>query len=162
MIPNDNFPPLTPWTHVILLLSQLTYTGIHLMAWGFHFPTDTERLLWRVATIYMVSSVGLYWAIELFVWQISPLLKVYKGTDCDDTEKGKRGSACLLARLRNNSSLHDPAMGVPLRALVPVTILGIVYCFARAYVFIASWIGIRCLPTSAYQTVDWTKLLPHI
>jgi hypothetical protein len=170
MIPDDNFPPLTPWAQVILFLCQLAYTGVHLMAWKFHFPTDAERLLWRLATIYMVSSVILYWTIELLVWRVYPLIKCYikqlkkGGAASDDIERGKQGSSQtdLFARLRNNSSLHDPSMGVPLRALIPVTILGVVYCFARAYVFIASWIGIRRLPTSAYQTVDWTNILPHI
>lgn len=173
MIPNDNFPPLTSWTHVILFLFQSAYMAIHIAAWAFHFPTDLERLLWRLSTFYMVSAVILYWMVDLYLFRIHPWLKEYlqerhASTETNDIEKGSAITTpttvrrTLRERLRNNSSLYDPRMGVPLRALIPVTTLGIIYCFARAYVFIASWIALRSLPPSIYETVDWTQIFPHI
>jgi hypothetical protein len=171
MIPNDNFPPLTPWTHAVLFLFQSAYMSIHIAAWTFHFPTDLERLLWRLSTFYMVLAVLLYWMVDLYVWRFHPWLNEFvqqKRISKQDIEKGGVVTTTttvrrtLRERLRNNSSLHDPTMGVPLRALIPVTTLGIIYCIARAYVIVASWIGLRSLPPSTYETVDWTRIFPHI
>jgi hypothetical protein len=69
-----------------------------------------------------------------------------------------------IARLRNNTTSelgHDPSITVPLKALVPVTLSAALYCIARAYILIEDLANLRSLPQSAYETVNWTKILPH-
>ncbi|KAI1192805.1 hypothetical protein F5X97DRAFT_339722 [Nemania serpens] len=54
-IPNDNIPKTKAHeTHYALcILAALTagFGSIHAIAWNFEFPTFTEQLLWRVATV---------------------------------------------------------------------------------------------------------------
>ncbi|TRX91258.1 hypothetical protein FHL15_007863 [Xylaria flabelliformis] len=54
-VPNDNIPKIKPSeTHYALyVLTALTaaFGSIHAIAWNFEFPTSTERLLWRIATL---------------------------------------------------------------------------------------------------------------
>ena len=35
-----------------LLLGSVIFGGIHLAAWNFHYPTRTEQLLWRIASLW--------------------------------------------------------------------------------------------------------------
>lgn len=164
--PEWQFPAFDALDACYFVLFQSIYTALHITAWRFYFPTDTERFPWHIATFYTGSAVLLYWVIDLYVWRIHPILKEHRRrrfrSKETDVEKGKQASVKsnsrgLLARLRNNSSLHDPAMGVPLRARIPVTIVGVLYCFARAYVIIAGWTSLRYLPPSEYQTVNWPR-----
>ena len=30
--------------------------GLHLIAWSFHFPTEAEKILWRVASLVLVAG----------------------------------------------------------------------------------------------------------
>ena len=39
-----------------LSATWLLLGGLHLIAWNFHFPTETEKILWRVASL--VSAGG--------------------------------------------------------------------------------------------------------
>ena len=67
----------------------------------------------------------------------------------------------VAARLRNNTTPHDPVMDVPLRTLVPVTLYGGIYLIVRGYVIIEGIINLRALPPSAYESVNWSAFLPH-
>ena len=58
-----------------------------------------------------------------------------------------------LEKVRNNSSDHDPALNVPLKAMLRVTFFGAVYYVARAYVLVEDFVNLRSLPSSACQTV---------
>lgn len=170
MIPDDNFPPLSCMGNLVVFVFQLTYAGIHLCAWNFHFPTGTERLLWRIAALYILSSILLYWVIDLCSKQVvasCPADEPY--TKMENIFKPAMRSSRLTARikalfseLRNNTPGDDPAMAIPLRALMPVTTLGAGYCIARAYIVLESWLSLRNLDPSAYKTVDWTLFLPHV
>jgi hypothetical protein len=41
-------------------------------------------------------------------------------------------------------------------------VTGLLFVAARSYIIIESFISLRALPQSAYQTVEWTNLIPHI
>ena len=47
----------------------------------------------------------------------------------------------VAARMRNRTQSRDPEMDVLLRALVPVTLCGAIYCFARSYVILEGSLG---------------------
>lgn len=73
-IPDDYFPPLPPQSMVVLFLFQTGYAAVHLSGWNFHFPTVIERLLWHIATIIMMSSIVMYWVVDIYVWRLHPIL----------------------------------------------------------------------------------------
>lgn len=175
-IPDDYFRKLSPPSLFVLFLSQTTYAAVHLGGWNFHFPTPTERMLWHVATLVTIVSIVSYWIVDLFTWQMLPMLRNYfrqrnsqdgkpdledmgafRGASSNFTTKVRR----TAARLRNNSPGHDPALTIPLKAIMPITVIGASYCFARAYILLADFVTLRSLPPSAYATVNWQGFVPH-
>ncbi|KAG6374701.1 hypothetical protein JVT61DRAFT_4070 [Boletus reticuloceps] len=41
---------------VLLHFTWMILGGLHLIAWDFHFPTETEKILWRVASLVLTGS----------------------------------------------------------------------------------------------------------
>lgn len=174
-IQDDNFPPLSRSTMVILFLIQIIYAGIHVAAWNFHFATSTEQLLWRISTLYILGSVLLGWTIDLYP-HLHPRLRNHlklrrpqpKSQDLEANSRHKHFPSIgakmnqFACNLRNNSSGRDPAQEVPLKALVPMTLLAAVYCFARAYAIVEDIVSLRSQPASVYDSVNWFAFLPHI
>lgn len=152
------------------------YSGIFVCGWNYGFPTRTELMLWRAATATMLATAIGYFAITESAFELYPALqrKLYpKEQDPKDPEKGIEAEASIqrgwistkakriAACVRNNSVSQDPALNVPLKAIVPMYIIGVFYCFARTYIFIADIIQLRSLPPSAYVTVEWMEFIPH-
>jgi hypothetical protein len=171
MIPDDNFPPLSGPTLGVLFLFQASYAAVPICGWNYVFPTNTESLLWRISTAYTLGAITLYWIVDLYSWRLHSAVKKLAGrrTMKPDPERIIPGTQShrnfrarrVAARLRNNSSLYDPHMDIPLKALIPVTLLGIGYMAARAYVILEDWMNLRALPPGAYATVNWSGFLIH-
>ncbi|CRL23185.1 unnamed protein product [Penicillium camemberti] len=62
-IKNDNIPlaKSDKWHTTIIVLAVLSavFGCIHIIAWNFEFPSDVEKLLWRIATIMSIVVPGL-------------------------------------------------------------------------------------------------------
>ncbi|CAI7588200.1 unnamed protein product [Penicillium glandicola] len=62
-IRNDNIPPAESdkWNSTIIVLATLSaaFGSIHIIAWDFEFPTEVEKLLWRIATVMSIIVPGL-------------------------------------------------------------------------------------------------------
>lgn len=65
-IPNDNIPMYKSNTNIhpavyLLALASGLFGAIHAIAWNFEFPTEAEKLLWKIATCISAASpvVGL-------------------------------------------------------------------------------------------------------
>lgn len=108
------------------------YGGVHVAAWKNHFPSLTERMIWRVASC-LVASIPL-------TFGVGSLLLPWTGP-----ERWER-----LLPSRN---------GGPVRY---AHTLGYVVVISHLYLAVESWIGLRSLPVSAFQTVDWTAVFPHL
>lgn len=67
-----------------------------------------------------------------------------------------------LDRVRNNSSGKDPLLYIPLKIILPMYVVGFLYCSSRAYILVADVVELRSLPASAYATVDWQKFWPRL
>jgi len=44
----------TYWGTFWGILSGFTYGALHCILWNAHFPTQAERLFWRISSLYMV------------------------------------------------------------------------------------------------------------
>ena len=173
-IPSDNWlsSPLSKaiWRGSILIAS---YSSLFITAWNLSFPTEIEHILWHVASIitlvYGVVGLMVAWYCHCI------LLPSWKAPKLPFVDRGKRTSTShnkrnwygirtnkFTAKLRNNSPDGDPALEVPLRMLIPATILCFCYSVSRAYILIEDIIGLRSLPSSAFETVDWSQYLPHL
>lgn len=154
----------TPSTLSILFAGHCYYTAIHVCEWDFYIPTNVERLLWHITTMIIVSAISSYWCIDVTFWYIlphisaklAPLMTRLSSTPTDNKKKSTTLAAKFTAagdKLRNNCPNQDPDLTVPLRALLPVTMVAASYCIARAYVVLDSFAYLRELPTSAFESI---------
>ena len=166
----------------LLLCLGLTvgYFAVLFAGWNYTFPSNTEQLLWRGACLTLMASLFALAMVAPLVHYIPALQhKPREGPNsgCDYIRSLEDGLPMrILARsrhiyqridraldcIRNNSIGKDPYLYNPLRLMIPIYIIGTFYCLARIYILVADILELRSLPTSAYTTVDWLKLIPHL
>jgi hypothetical protein len=159
-----NFPETDFTTGTVGTILISAYSAIFMAGWTFSFPTWTECLLWRIASIIALSygMIGSAWAGYCH----SFMLPNWKNKGSQSRKErvpdflGKRAKSALV-RWRNNSADQDRELEVPLSLLVPTTMLCVTYCVSRAYILIEDVIGLRRLPSKAFETVDWSGYVPH-
>jgi hypothetical protein len=175
-IRDDNFLPLSPFAMAILFLSQISFAAIHICGWNLHFPTPAERLLWRISSLTILSTIMIYWIVDRFIWRILPALRkhVSRFPPGSDPERGSSRSSFVppvsnksnlqrfASRLRNNSTGNDTALDIPLKAILPMTTLGALYCTSRGCILLEDLLSLRELPMTAYETVNWSGFVPHM
>lgn len=172
---DDQFYDLTPGASLLLALVQFGFAAIHFAAWDFHFPSNCERVLWRVSSIYVVCSmvctwVVVYWTFEAWPWVVRQLEA--RGQTANPSllsraySQWRSSMPCrLLGRISeaicNNSTNGDPNEAVPLFAVVTLLPLGALYICVRMYIILEDIANLRDLPSSAYNSVDWSAFIPH-
>ena len=152
------------------------YSSIFMFGWNYSFPTHTELMLWRAASGSMMASLVAYWAITEFAFFLYPAIRkrfpsnIPESCDAESNPSHEKEvgltrivstAKSVAACVRNNSISQDPTLHVPLKAILPIYLVGVFYCHARTYIFVGDIIQLRSLPASAYLTVDWSKFIPH-
>jgi hypothetical protein len=64
-----------PGLLVLALAMPLAYGGIHLSVWNFEFPSGTERLLWRIVSIGIATTLPVLFAVGLGMKILLELVK---------------------------------------------------------------------------------------
>ena len=159
--------------------SAACFISVLFLAWNSNFPTHVEQILWRVACLLMMGTL-LSLTIGVYVWSTPAMKRLVERSSSfksfrpnkvegDSTSRKWTRSKNIIKKIdswfeciRNNSVDKDPQLRTPLKLLLPMTLTGVLYCCARLYIIIADIIELRSLPASAYTTVDWIKLLPHL
>ena len=140
-----------------ILLIPIAYGGVHLGALSIVFPTQIERLLWKIACYVLigvaagVGSVVLYkFADEFFDYYAKPqnfLVASFAKMVC-----------FLYDRLADEDTVH--------RGLIYIIlgIIGLPYVAARLYIVIEAFISIRHVPIGVYQTPgsNFMDYIPHL
>lgn len=188
--PSIDFPePDLKW-NIYLYWLILAYSAIFMAAWNFTFPTTVERLLWRIsAGICVISTSGsvvfvILRSVLTRTLQNQSIVKDYYHTALNFMGLKKRGNlqatqdgnnntpkrSSLATQfyhasqwfdwMRNLSPDQDPTLAIRARLWLPTTLLCIIYCLSRAYILVEDVIGLRSLPQSAFQTVDWGQYSP--
>jgi hypothetical protein len=148
------------------------YSAIFICGWNYSFPTQTELYLWRAASLTIMGTLLAYWGVTEFAFTAYPSIRqrftpVSDGhedveKDSSRTSRGLLGKIMsILGRCRNNSISKNPGLDLPLKAILPIYIVGVFYCHARVYLYIADIIQLRSLPPSVYQSVQWSDFIPH-
>ena len=167
-IPNDYWPKLSKVQFPILVFFQMAFVGIHLVAWNFHFPTSRERLGWRISSVGMLTAVSIYWLAEIYTFRLVPALRKVVPHSKDHHLQWisetylARKAASFGEQVRQVGSRHNLPSRVPLTAILPACLCICMYCPARGYIFAEELAGLRSLPRSAFQTVNWNLVVPHI
>lgn len=180
ILPVDRFENtlFLPISRRLFLLPQFLcfcFCAVLFCGWNLTFPTPAERILWRAACLVMLSTMLAYYIITEAVFFIYPALRrslVSTFTPCLNRrhltsqrwalrDRLSQKTKLIAAHIRNNSVSQDPALTVPLKAILPIYFIGFLYCNARTYIYIADWIELRSLPSEAYSTVKWLEFIPH-
>jgi hypothetical protein len=160
----------------IFLLLTVIYASIFVCGWNYSFPTVAEQYLWRISSTAVLVCAFLFWATGYFAFflypsQLQPLFEARTRRRIVDEEASppnptwtafKQQARRVCDRIKNNSIDRDPNLTVPLKAILPIYVIGVVYCHARAYIFIEDILQLRSLPASAYSTLDWIDFWPHV
>lgn len=179
-LPVDRFENtlFLPISRRLVILPQLLcfcFCAVFFCGWNLTFPTKAEQTLWRAACVTILLSILAYYLITEVVFFIYPALRRSliaafgryinwrRSTNPRQVIPSRLSQKVNLiaACVRNNSVSQDPALTLPLKAILPVYCLGFMYCCSRTYIYIADWIELRSLPPTAYSTVKWLELLPH-
>ncbi|KAK3172661.1 hypothetical protein OEA41_005985 [Lepraria neglecta] len=124
---------------MVVWSASMAYGGVHATAWRGYFPSRAESILWRVSSLFIAGS-GLTWIL------INMLARTFKGF-----KAYWKNVASLRAHWTNLVGLGSLA-----------TICGLLYLSARIYLVIEAFISLRKLPASAFGTLQWTQLVPHL
>ena len=110
------------------------FGAVHCLAWHFVFPTRAEQLIWRAASLAVAGA-----CIALFL-----------GVTLND----------LIERM---SSVSGP-IGFLFDGFIYFFFGGsaLLYPTARICLLILALTSLRSLPPSAFDTVRWVNLVPHI
>ncbi|KAH8761672.1 hypothetical protein F5883DRAFT_500108 [Diaporthe sp. PMI_573] len=146
--------------------------GLHAIAWNSHFPTETERLLWRISSI----GIGLTLLMLLLLvrghdMELYAIWATYNHRFCDDSFRhqlfqlvGHIVNINQLGRQQNEESIGLPTwLPIWARCLQVgagcLCILG--YVISIAYLTVEAYVSVRSLPEGAYSSVEWLDFFPH-
>lgn len=149
-------------------LFQTGYAAVHMGEWNLG--------LWHMTTLGSIGADLTYWLAHFYAWEITPAIRTrrdghqsegYSKPHCkaNTTPPARFCLTCrvekFLAPLKNNSYPHDPALDIPLKAIIPILGCCVDYCLSRGYVVIEGFIHLRALPPSAYESVNWAAFMLH-
>ena len=126
----------------LLVALPLVYGGIHLTTWKFHFASQTELLLWKIACIDIMGTIPLG---VIFYACIHP---IWTTTYPD-----------LVAGV-----YKKPAMGFVLQYITWTLFCFtfIFYTLSRIYIVVESFISLRHVPIGVYAAIPWVQDIPHV
>lgn len=173
--PWDRFPSDTwlcpslawmfPTSCVIGIFSILFIAG-----WDFYFPTPTERIMWRVFSVYHAafSIYGfLYYVFEIFRSKKRSSYMSYSHQNLDSIEERHevltrtgRGwfnmpiVASFLEKWHATLPNQDPDARISLRVLIPVTITCAFYVICRLYIYVEDFASLRKQQSGVYVSTS--------
>jgi hypothetical protein len=140
------YPPLPPIesksAQIALFATPaiaVIFGALHCIAWSFAFPSDTERILWRVNSVLITGA--------------PILLLLVVAMDCFDRPLSLGLEGVVGDYLR---------AGLALVILCLVSLCGFAYPIARVFLLVLPFLSLRALPAEAYLSVHWTALIPHL
>ncbi|KAK1579338.1 uncharacterized protein LY79DRAFT_613956 [Colletotrichum navitas] len=155
------------------------FSASFMIAWGFHFPSHTEQLMWRLAAPYhMFFSLygAFHWLYEDQKWhrdqermRNSPSVESTVDAEAqrqhgEQKDSQKRGFVnrlmTLLRSEYNNSADKDPSLAVPLFVVMPNILISALYACCRAYFYVEDFASLRQQPNGIYLTGN--RFLPFI
>ena len=118
----------------LLLFTSIVFGGIHCLGWSFYYPTRAEALIWQVGSALITG--GPFFVCLIF-WTA---LAIDSLTDIDfyDSHFDSRymDFMCLFG--------------------------GAFFVAARLLLLILPFVLLRDLPSAAFDTVSWTRFIPHV
>ncbi|PYH47127.1 uncharacterized protein BP01DRAFT_315212 [Aspergillus saccharolyticus JOP 1030-1] len=172
-IPSDNFLGTDLQADIVATPTLIVVGVMFMFAWNSHFPSRAEHILWRTASIYnLVFTIvaGLHAGYcdkvllpgELKKARSLPWYEPQRPPPPPPVSRKWDFWRRLAIRMRNLDPSRNPRSHVPLRVLLPTTVLCALYCLGRGYILVEDCIGLPKLPESAFRTVSWSVYVPHL
>lgn len=159
-LPNDRFPHVRGLRQVLLVTITLFSDGIHIFGWHFAFPTRSERIVWRVASLQMFVTAAFFWGAELGAglhrdqtWELLRTM-IFHPSQVSDLKRRRSQRA-------SRPQQTPETFPLPWECGASVT-MWVLYLVARFYVLVEMFAGLRILPQSAYVCVNWSDFVPHV
>lgn len=153
---NDRFPVIaaSPDAYGLFILSMI-YCSLHFIGWNFDFPTHIELFFWRFSSITIVTTTLIFWLCETYQdgVRLGRWERWYKRMFPNKAEKSYR--------LRSTLEVPKEVMFIPVWEVIIMIPITILYSLARGYIMIEIFLSQRSLPSAAFDTVDWSKYMPH-
>ncbi|KAI9766810.1 MAG: hypothetical protein M1840_006285 [Geoglossum simile] len=170
-IPNDieycseNFKFLhtTPFSFIDdgIYLGGMVFGALHCFAWSFHFPTSTERMLWRVAGTATAVVPLLYPLVFQCVWLMG-LKEAFRETVKSAESNVQHGTGsyrCLFTQVWNQFTLKTRIAYCLLQVITPA--LTVSYVLSRLFLVVEAFRSLFFLPPNAFITT-WSTQIPHV
>lgn len=155
---NDRLPNLNGRQEIILCFTTLAYAAIHLAGWRFSFPTRTEKILWRVSSMFLFGNTVAFWVCETSAawYRVGRWQRTYYRLFAP-----KKLQEYETERLRRLEDHVPKVLPLPWEfwSIFP---LAITYAAARGYLIVEAFVGLRSLEASAYLEVNWSSFFPHV
>ncbi|KAK1770212.1 hypothetical protein QBC33DRAFT_530425 [Phialemonium atrogriseum] len=161
-IPNDRFP-MTPYSvqEYCLCFATLVFGGIHVAGWNFSFPSETEKLLWRGASLLLFGVTAAFWLLETMAsWKRLGrwtwlYLRVTNPRALPEFEKARE------ERLSRLEDAEPTTLPLPWEfwTIMPVAAL---YGVSRLYLVTEAFLELRDIDGTVFVNVDWSAYFPHV
>ncbi|KAK0631496.1 hypothetical protein B0T14DRAFT_417357, partial [Immersiella caudata] len=136
---NQKYTPMAFFSACVVF-----YGGAHTGAWNDYFPSENERLFWRIAAVYVAGSGFSWFALRALQMELEGFHRKYI--------RGKTGQWVT------RTPLGAVLVMVPLYV---ITALGCGYVAARVYLVVEAFISLRDVPAELYLTPEWSRYLVH-
>ena len=119
----------------MLSIVSFVFGGLHCIAWNFHFASEWEKWAWRSSCILIGACLPLSW------------LSTVAGAKWLDMVVRRRGSSAMA---------HIWVFQASQAFFITL------YVCARIFLLFEVFYSLRALPSTCYDSVDWSQFVPHV
>ena len=150
--------------HCRVAIISLLFGLIHCLGWSLVFPSDAERLVWRVSAVIIaalpvlilfLNSVTLFFNFVYYQW-------LYIDPSDFESWLSQEGSRREQLRKLFSNWIVMPTITFRRSIWWIFVILIPIYLLARMALLVEAFLSLRSLSSGAYLVVNWTEYLPHI
>lgn len=140
---------------LVMMAISACYGGLHASLWQHHFPTSTERWLWRISSL-IVAGNGVFAAMAY------PTLWIGSRTG-GNVVITVMGYFVQLVNWTVPNDVEDEEQSSPTGQIFVAAFSCslVVFAVCRVFLFVEAFTSLRSQPDSAYQSPVWTQWLPH-
>lgn len=156
----------------VMVLLSAGYSPLHLTLWNATFATPAEGWLWRVSSL-VISACAVVFSVAAFTWFCDKWV-IRKLDELRERIIALTNEVCGIIGVQLVQWLLIRPLLIVFGAfwlfgqafvstIMTVSYLLLsAYILARLFLVFESFASLRSQPPSAYQTPQWTQVLPHL
>jgi hypothetical protein len=138
-----DFSLFSPLVVFIAFLLTAMYGGVHMVAWGWSFPSYPEEIMWKLSCFLIMFTVPALVLLILLVWLLDRMEEYMTTWTIFDS------TSCYGYDLLDKSDVAT------------MLILAVAYLFARVFIIVESFISLRRASVGVFVSPEWVELFPH-